>query len=583
MIERERSFFVVCVGDRASFEPLVLTSLAPSRAQRSTFDDDDLPWAEVDRADGAIVSCGFANDALPNNAVSRFNVGRERLRDDDVRVLLWLSLAQLEAFVRQAPDLWSYRTTMFHFVSRHDFAKLAARPADKSSELSYQTRLDENTRQLALAPAFARPRLLVERSQIAHHLGRERDALAAIEEAERLLATQAWFDEDFMLEWGTRQVQAGRVDRVTAQIEALSASSLDPLRAWVVMNWKLNRAHALSDLREERRVIDDQLRFYDSHPGVRYRVQVPGGTELVNFAGTCVNRGRLTAALVAAEQAAQRSTQSDGQAFAPMVRSYVHSLRAAILRSRWYALDALREDHLALDLRQWMQASSLQQTTCEAIARSFDALGLLHDKDLFEQQARDLATSHDSYDATDEEPTPLSAARDAMPWRRLERAIDRVKELESSSNDAELDQALAAAQRAWDEDDEEYRSLHHGADLALSSARRATQRGEPQRALDGLLEWDRRLDAEMLRTPQFRVLLEIARASDDPATDAVRESAARRALELAERAEYPAREAEAHAALAALAKARGDEARRALHQGTSEEITAQLAADRAAE
>ncbi|MEZ4410148.1 MAG: hypothetical protein R3A52_27275 [Polyangiales bacterium] len=562
-IEDGDGLFIVCVGEASKLEAGVVEALAAKHpVARVVFTEASEPWEAIAAVGGAVASCSFEGGASLPSVLTRLNVGRERLNAGDPRVLLWVRLRDVEGFVRAVPDLWSYRSDVLRFLSRHDFDDIAPAAKDAVSESVVES-FERIQRELEWATGRRRAELLIRQARIAAQLGHHSRALAYLDQATPI----GLLDPTLRSFWRSVRFDSlrhlSRWRQVRTEFDPILGAMDRPDRVWM---------HAVVPV--ELALHSGRLHAAIGMLGIDVDARVEA-VECTNVAARLSAFGYLHECLALCDRAEMGIGRLDVLVGA-VPRVYSLACRVEVDLHRAETVSAIGGLHRYIaDSASGDDLGRAVNGTAR-LAVLFDDLGLPEDAAALRQRAADTRAQIDALIAqlpalpepepeADPEPDPIHVQADA--------AIARAKEALAADDLAALRDALDLAQSLWEQEDPQYPNRFQAAALARLRAALLAREGDFARAADLLTESNAALEAATLHTERVDTLLALANLTGTP--EALRErrvKAAREALLIAETAGFVRKEHSALTALQRIADEAGDSAQAELWRQRAEPL-----------
>lgn len=567
-IESGDNFFIVCVGSATALNESVVKALGEQTVRVVEFHEDDMPWEEIAREPATVAVGTFPNDELLYSVLPRLNLGREQLSRSKARVLLWVRLRDLEAFIRAVPDLWSYRSEVLHFVSRHDFTGIEPTIMQHDGSKTYLEKFAENQRTLRWATGAYRAGVLTEQASIAMALGQMELADALLAEAVPDTARNT----ALYLRYAATRVQTlSRLERwaeLDALVQDVKEKPPTANQQWVLLEARNNLAWHRRNVREEKEIVSEFARLCDEvdfEDG--FAPSSSNAGSLLNFAGNLVQIGHLSQALAQVETAQQiiekKATNDHNRA-----ASFLAETRANIALERARPLDALRELHHCATLRAERGLLGPLAHAFRKAASVYKLLGLPNDAQWLGDAAQQTLTKLESATAPLQAASTMLASSEKAPLKtEIDRAIDAADNCQTNRDFDGLRTLSSQAEKLWVSDDPEFRSLFQYARIAFVRAAILVHDEKHGDAIQLLRACNDQLAAATLHKLRIGILLKIALVPTEEASLlTLRKEAAIEALEIAFGAGFIEFEREAIASLVAITSALNQRTESAAYQ-----------------
>lgn len=526
------------------------------------------PWGALLAARtevGQVVSARL-EVGVENTVLRALDVRRELLHGEEVALMLWVGLGDVERVASVASNLWSYRSDVAWFFSRADIEMTKGEVDEGPVGLS----LEENLRRTEERIAHGRTinaDALQYRAWLLLRFGRLREALAASDDVGPHLVRnsrreQEWRFARLHIYRGLNRVlearafaEAGR-DRHAPKERALERVDI----AFISTEWRTGcvRLEQIIPMafRWEATIVENDL-----------------APTCTRAAVSMWDLGLLAPAERWLGEAARLIVRRKTEWW-PLVATSIEYWRARIAWERLDSLAALQNLERSLRRSERMGALNDQKTALEDLANSYASLGLTSDARYF----RELAGPTKERLAADPPPpksddTPPERPIDT-PFARLERAVWDAEHALDAGRTADVPPALDACAAAWAAEDERYRSLRLFDRWQQCLARHLAAQGDEDGAVRTLRDDAERL-VDLPRT-RLGTLLALAKLPLGPAHTAVREAAATEVLSRAMTAGALALERDARRALTPLVRARGEGDEADFHEAEAARISAAL-------
>ncbi|MFO0648482.1 MAG: hypothetical protein U0326_19740 [Polyangiales bacterium] len=569
-----RRGFVVCIGaseglrakvEAALRERLGDTPLISVRIEKSAAD----PWSALlhERAGEARLVSARLEDKIENSALRLLDVKRELLQSEGLSLLLWVSLGEMERVASAAPNLWSYRSDVSWFLSHEDIETSAVVEMEEIPEGPTMEEELQRVEEELKWKRGQRAALLAKKAWLLQRFGRNRDALAALDEAKPLMESGSDYGE----QWRIAMLDAFRVQNRIGDARNFVESG----RIKSAPQRRVTERVQVALMSTEWRTACSRLEQILTNT-FRWRA-----IDLEHHVGPTCNQitkemlalGQLAAAERWLHEATKCVRRRAGNWW-PYVVAHVEYRRANIAWERLDAITALHRDQRALRYSERSGALDAQTEALDALAERYASLGLSDDARVFRERTKKLKERLHS-DPEAETPTDAEPERPVItPFVRLERAVKAAEKAVAEHRVDDASAAFAACDEAWLAEDERYRSLRLFDRWKRALARHLVARGDDAGAVDVLRD-----AAEQLRDlPRTRLgtLLALAQLPVGEAHTSARAAAAEEVISHAMTAGALALERDARRALAPIARARGDVEEADFHEAEAKRIAAAL-------
>lgn len=511
---------VFCVGGMAGLRRTALAELkrlgvdiATAVLQPNTLD----PWTPIIRARGnkpqCVVSVHFRGRSLPEALWRKLDVGREILRQEDLRLLFWVPFSSYAEIARHAPNLWAYRQDVVWLSGHKDW--LAATAVDARLRTRVQPAPD-----FALASP---PRSISEHIKHAWELNRKGETGQARHHLELALEGPDYrhFDLRNWFHVATAVFPPSQALRYLDEAAA-EAGPFAKLREAV-----LSDAHPaliallteLSPFHQFRRelpvlrakVLQRLYRTSEAEASLQElklpRSEVDAAPAMVNLASWFARKlGRIDQALLWNRRAIEhlgRTPRDVTDTWWHMEWSYVESNAAVVDDERLRPDEAIEHSYRCLAHRKLGRFTERYADVLKDISHELSERG--------DPSARALYAEAVAFRRTGDHSEPADSEAEGSPYRRLERAVSMME------TDDVTQALLTEAHAAWMAEDPGHRSLRLYARWQVLRARRVAARGHHRIAVRHILKIAAELGGAGLRKTRLQVLvtaLEIAVKDD---------------------------------------------------------------------